>query len=296
MKMKRTLLTVSLLLALCVSTAHAGYRLQYQFGYGIYPFLSPDASSTESGTGLLSANGIGAVAVQLIWAGPNLTRDACVAYNAANGYVSGDDVVLETRILTRGFDGVDEWGFTHTPPPPYVTTNSLHKPVYIRVHQSVIPSSGCHRHFDSPLFFPPDMDGSASPPSDTLATLVYIETGSETMPTEGVEPYECPGCPMEDPWCIQYQPPPNRAIQPVEFDPEVVGTTCGIPSGYSVHTVYGADTVLPDGGWNWSPLVDGTQYTIEDGVVTLLTESGTLPDFQMIKITLNYAYFIPTDK
>lgn len=45
-----------------------------------------------------------------------------------------------------------------------------------------------------------------------------------------------------------------------------------VPDGYTVGSIYGADCELVDGDWDWQPLVPDTDYTVDGGVVTIITD------------------------
>jgi hypothetical protein len=271
----------------CATTALAGYRVQYFVGYGLYPHVATDTTSTEPGTGLLSYRSSG-VLVQLIWAGPNVYADPPDPCNYSGGYVSGDDVVLDSRYLIAGTDGVDEWGYTSTLPAPYVSTNSLQKPVYVRVYEDARPNYDLGEWFyTSPLVFPQDVTDSNVHVEDVFATVIHIETGSEAVPASGTLPQQelDPLEPTPHPPCLVN----DKSIQQVEFDPEVDGFVFALPAGYALTDVYGADTVLPGGDWNWQTLVRNTHYTytFTNGVVTLLTTGEGIPAFRIIRLGLS---------
>lgn len=279
---------LALVIVICTTTAFAGYRVQYFVGYGVYPYWAFDPTSTAPGTGLLAVNGSHRTLIQLISAGPNGFDDGLDAFNPGGNYIGGDDVVLDSRILEAGVDGVDEWGYTATPPPPYVSTNSPSF-LFVRVHQgadSPEPLSSTHWTYDSPLFLPADIDSSIPlPPADVLATVIHIETGSESVPTSGVtldrDDFLCMSCPVWTP-----DPPAAMEIQYVEFDPATTGISFPIPYSYSFNALYGANAVLPGGGWNWQLLEEGTHYTVANGVVTLVTTGSGAAPLQMIRLGL----------
>lgn len=277
---------LALAIVFCATTAFAGYRVQYFVGYGLYSPYALDTTSTETGTGLLSYRS-SCVLVQLIWAGPNVYADEPDPCNYSGGYVSGDDVVLDSRYLIAGTDGIDEWGYTTTPPPPYVSTNSLQKPVYVRVYEDARPNYGHGEWFyTSPLVFPQDVADSNVRVEDVFATVIHIETGGEAIPTSGVQPYQ-----TLDPISPPYPPPcpgTDKSIQQVEFDPEVAGFVFALPDGYALTDVYGADVVLPSGDWNWQTLVRNTHYTYNftNRVVTLLTTGEGISAFRIIRLGL----------
>ena len=271
-------------IALCAAPALAGYAVQYFVGYGLYYPDAPDVTSTVARTtGLLATNGNHRALVQLIWAGPNGVADWFIQDNPDGGYVSGDDMVLDSRILEAGVDGIDEWGYAATLPQPFVTTNSLLKPVYVRVHMDDSPEYACHWWYDSPVIYPPDLD--AGTPYDAFATGVHVETGSETPPTAGVALNQWVG-PIGVPhvWCPDA--PSDPEIHHLEFDPATAGSSFPVPFSYSLHAVYGADAPLPGGGWDWKLLAEDADYAVADGVVTLTTAGTGLPKFRIVRLGL----------
>ncbi len=276
---------LALALLCCAASAHAGYRIQYFVGYGVYPYWAFDPTSTAPGTGLLAVNGSHRTLVQLIWAGPNNARDFLGELNPAGGYAGGDDVVLDSRILEAGVDGVDEWGYTPTPPPPFVSTNSTGF-VFVRVHQDATPTGPNHWYFDSPLVQPADLVSDVPhPAADALATVITLETGGETVPTTGVTLDRGSYPFLEGPeW--NPDPPDALQIQYVEFNPATTGISFPIPYSYSFNALYGANAVLPGGGWNWQLLEEGTHYTVANGVVTLVTTGSGAAPLQMIRLGL----------
>ena len=287
---QKSLLALALLC--CAASAQAGYRVQYFVGYGLYPPdgpFSPDTASTTPGTGLLAVNGSHRALIQLISAGPNFVNDGVNPFNVSGGYAGGDDVVLDSRILEAGVDGVDEWGYTASPPPPFVSTNSASVLLYVRVHQDATPPQilDLDRHwtYDSPLVQPADLNSDVpSPPLDSLATIITVETGGEAVPAQGValdDSGDCISCPDWTP-----DPPDALQIQYVEFNPATTGLSFPIPYSYSFNALYGANELLPGGGWNWQPLQEGTHYTVANGVVTLLTTGADVPALQMIRLGL----------
>ena len=74
------------------------------------------------------------------------------------------------------------------------------------------------------------------------------------------------------------------------FTPEAASFTFTIPFSYSLHAVYGADSILPSGDWNWQPLTEGTDYTVTNGVVTLLTTRTGVAPRNMIRIGLQHDF------
>jgi hypothetical protein len=287
MRIKQTILILSLALILCASTTFAGYRVQYFVGYGVYPYNAADTSSTTPGTGLLTFNGCGYTLVQLLWAGPDGIANMPTIGNVAGGYAGGDDVILESRIIQYGipgnlpgFAGYDEWLYTSQLPPPYTTTNSLHTPVFIRVFRDPTPSVvDCWR--DTSLVYPEEIDVS-NPVTIPFATVINFETGYDALPAEGVRLDSCPLTPGDDPETLALP-----LIENVEFDPEAAGNTFAVPTNYLLTTVHGADTLV-NGVWAWKVLEEGTDYSVSNSVVTLLTTNSTSPQRRVAIFQMQY--------
>lgn len=270
-----------LALSLGASSASADYRIQYFFGYGIYAPTAGDVASATPGTGLLAANGSHRTLIQLISAGPNGVREYDW-FNAANYFLGGDDEVLESRILEAGIDGVDEWGYTASPPPPYVTTNSFLPPVFVRVYQDANLTWPSDWNYDSPLVTPQNLD--SAPIRDAFATILHIETGDESAPTSGVTLAwdRCMSC--ENNWTPE--PPADPEIRYCEFDPTRTGPSFPIPYSYSFHALYGANAAQANGEWEWELLEAETDYTVANGVVTILTDGESRPTFRVLRLGL----------
>lgn len=60
--------------------------------------------------------------------------------------------------------------------------------------------------------------------------------------------------------------------------------TFDVPSGYTLGGVYGADTVLEDGSWDWELLVENIDYTVSGGQVTILGDAAA---HRIIRIGVN---------
>ncbi len=271
-------------LAFCATPARADYQVQYVVGYGLYYPYATDTASTTPGEGLLARNGSHRTLIQLIWAGPNGVADA---YSPFNGSPSGDDVVLDSQIIEAGINGVDEWGTTSSLPPPYISTNSSQKPVFVRVHQDDTPSlSSCW--YDSPVIYPEDIGSSIL--EGCFATVLHIENGSEILPTTGVCLNQTAMIDSQNFW---FPDPPSTnspAIRNVDFAPETAGFTFSLPYSYSLHAAYGADAVLPTGDWNWQPLTEGADYTVTNGIVTFPTTGTGIAPRNMIRIGLHHDF------
>ncbi len=178
---------LALALVSCATAAPAGIRVQYFVGYGLYSANSPDTATTAPGSGLLAVNGSHRALIQLISTGPNHTDDGLDSSNPGGGGTAGDDVLLDSRILELNVDGVDEWGYAASIPPPFVSTNSPSAPLFVRVHQSDTLSEDPRGIYDSPPVWPEDLDSVVTnPPADVMATVIHIETGDESPPMTGV--------------------------------------------------------------------------------------------------------------
>ena len=124
-----------------------------------------------------------------------------------------------------------------------------------------------------------------NPSADAMATVITLETGGETVPTTGVALNQCAYPFLEgDAWSPD--PPDALEIKYVEFTPATTGISFPIPYSYSFNALYGANAVLPGGGWNWQLLEEGTHYTVADGVVTLVTTGAGAAPLQMIRLGL----------
>ena len=277
-------LLLALALAFCAAPACADYQVQYGVGFGVYYPYAGDTTSTSPGEGLLALNGSHRTLIQLIWAGPNGVADHKISFGGSPG---GDDVLLDSRIIEAGVNGVDEWGYTSSLPPPYISTNSAQKPVFVRVHQDDTPSSlSCW--YDSPLIYPEDIGRSTL--EGCFATILHVENGSEILPTTGVRLDQTALLDTIQIWFPDPPPTNSPAIRNIDFDPEAAGFTFSLPYSYSLHAVYGADAVLPTGDWNWQPLTEGTDYTVTNGVVTLLTTGAGVAPRNMIRIGLHHDF------
>jgi hypothetical protein len=271
----KNVLAGALLFALCAAPARAGVSLLYYVGYGLYPYGAADVATTAPGTGLLANNGSGRALVQLIYAGPDNTIGDGVYVmdpsNAANGYVEGDDVVWQSTVIETGVNGVDEWGFSNT---PFAYTNLAWATacfVYVRVFQDDSPQTG-EAFYDTPLVA-----------VDTTSIMGGVFGQSFTIdagPTSGVA--------LDQTGPLEPNPWPGREpiIQPGGFDPETATFGLGLPMGYLLGGVYGADTILPGGEWNWQPLAEGTNYVVDGAFITIQTTGESIPAQQMIRIGL----------
>ena len=94
--MKKTLMAL-FALALCASVASAGVGIVWTTMYGVYDHSAPSVTG-DTGALLDSYSAIW----QLIYAGADGIANDPDLNNAANGYVSGDDVVWAQREITQG--------------------------------------------------------------------------------------------------------------------------------------------------------------------------------------------------
>ena len=259
---KIVILAGALFSSLFAAPAFAGVSILYYVGYGLYPYGATDVTNTTPGTGLLANNGSGRALVQLIYAGPNYQIDPVDPYNPLAGYISGDDVVWQSTIIEAGANGTDEWGFSNI---PLAYTNLAWATagfVYVRVFQDGTPQNG-DTFYDSTL---EAMDTTAVLDGIFSSTLA-IDSGA----TSGVALDQLFG---------------STKIQNIDFNPETAGFVFAVPNGYALWAVYGADSVLPSGDWNWQTLVEGVHYSNENNVVTLMTTGDNAAPLQMIRLGL----------
>jgi hypothetical protein len=86
-----------MVLALGAACASAAVSVQWHVDYGIYDHDALDLEGEDESTSILSDY---AVTWQLIYAGANNAIDAIDIGNVAGGWVSGDDVVWASRVVT----------------------------------------------------------------------------------------------------------------------------------------------------------------------------------------------------
>lgn len=251
-----------LLFILSSAPSPAGVSLLYYVGYGLYPSGANDVTNTSLGSGLLANNGSGRALIQLVYAGPDHQINPLDPYNPLHGYVSGDDVVWQSTVIEADQNDTDDWGFSNLPLAYSNPAWSTPGFVFVRVFQSDPPSLG-EAFYTTPLFV---LDTSLL--SDGVFSQSLIIDGG---PTCGVALDQSFG---------------STQIQSIEFHPDTAGFVFAVPNGYALWAVYGADSVLPSGDWNWQPLVEGTHYTNENNVVTLLTTGDNAAPLQMIRLGL----------
>lgn len=136
--MKKIIVALTLLVS--ATSAFAGTSVAWYFGYGMYPHGASDLVTTTPGTGVAAVN---SVTWQLVWAGADNTIDIVDASNSGLGYVSDDDVVLQTRTTAAGGDAsFDEWLYNADIPAWYETSTTYGGYAYIRVFQDTTPANG----------------------------------------------------------------------------------------------------------------------------------------------------------
>jgi hypothetical protein len=126
----------------CAATTYANVHVNWTVGYGIYPNGAPDVEAVAPGTGIAAGN---AVLWQLIWAPSNLIGIPD-PINAAGGFASGDNVVIDTRTIPSGGGlGFDEWLYDLGGATPFfaVVAGSTGSSVFQRVYQfdTAVPNS-----------------------------------------------------------------------------------------------------------------------------------------------------------
>ena len=147
--MKKMILTLVALMGFTCAS-QAGINVQWFVAFGMYPFGAPDPTDFTPGTGLLANNVTGNTLFQLVFAGSDNLADIVDPSNSGGGYVSDDDVVLDSRVIVDGADGYDEWMFNNVIPTPYTDAVFTPGSVYARVFHDATPSSG-EFYFDSSL-------------------------------------------------------------------------------------------------------------------------------------------------
>lgn len=173
--MKKIITTLALGISLPLA-ATAGINVTWSIGYGVYPNGAGDLTSAAPGSGFLA--GGGSSLIQLIWT-PSSTIG--LATIADVNFVSGDNVLLDSKTITDGVDGFDEWGYNFTVPSPYINATFSAGDVFMRVFANAAPGIGDY-YYDSSLL---TLENRGSDPvADTQ--LLYLETGSASYPAQGV--------------------------------------------------------------------------------------------------------------
>lgn len=174
MKVKIASLIVALLVPLA---GQAGINVTWSIGYGLYDVGVVNLTSTDPNDGFLTAGN--SSLFQLIW---TATSDGIGIVDPLDvDYVSGDNLVLDSRVITAGSGGYDEWGFNSTVPAPYINPVFTAGFVFMRVFQTASPTVGEY-YFDSALLAL--QNRGSDPIADTQ--LLYLETGSDSYPSQGV--------------------------------------------------------------------------------------------------------------
>ena len=120
--------------------------------WGDYTHDATDLVTQESGAVLDSYD----VLWQLIYAGPNNAIDPVDIDNSAKGYVSGDDVVLGSRLLSSGNSGIfDNYLYTEDTANTATSlsyTYSEENPYYVyqRIYEATTPVAGTY-YYESEL-------------------------------------------------------------------------------------------------------------------------------------------------
>lgn len=124
-----------------VSAARAGINVQWSAGWGFYDFGAADTASLNPADGFLFS-GQSAI-LQLIYS-PDANASAVDPGNVGGGYVTGGEIVLETRTITDGIGGYDSFGFNSSIPPAYFNATFTAGFVYVRVFQDTTPAADEH--------------------------------------------------------------------------------------------------------------------------------------------------------
>lgn len=165
------ILALSMAAIMCASASMAGTSVSWYFGWGMYPNGAGDLSSQTAGSGVAGSS---SVLWQLVWAGADNSIDIVDPNNSANGYVSDNDVVLESRVTTAGggtigSDYFDEWLFCppNTLPLAKFESSTYYNMVYIRVFQDTNPAVN-EWYYDSGLITAANVDILSLHNTDTL--------------------------------------------------------------------------------------------------------------------------------
>ena len=161
--MKKNITALSAFLLFSCLHVQAGTSIDWFFSYGMYP-------QGTSGGGLTDPTPAGVaqfsdVLWQLVLAGGNNTPDIVDASNVANGYVSGDDIVLAFRTTVAGGDLIFDqqlYNWNETAVPAFESSTLYNGTnVYIRVFQDTTPTIGEY-YYNSPTVAA--LDRTAQPP------------------------------------------------------------------------------------------------------------------------------------
>ncbi len=148
--MKKNVVAVLMFLLFSSLRVQAGTSIIWFFSWGMYPQGTTGAGLTASTPAGIAQNS--AVLWQLVLAGGNNAPDIVDSDNGANGYVSGDDIVLDSRTTPMGGDSIiDQQLFEYNGALPAFTSTTLYSGtnVYIRVFQDTTPTIGEY-YYNSP--------------------------------------------------------------------------------------------------------------------------------------------------
>jgi len=191
----KKILTIGALVISMVVSASAWVGIDWQPGWGVYNFDSPDVVNFDTGNSLLANSG---AIWQLIYAGADDAMDPFSTSEGGAGiednYVTGDDVVWGERIVAMGGgtagDGTDwdTWLLWQGSGDSTYENPSWSKAgfVYQRIFEGLVVTADA-LNYTSPLFAynPNWWDGTGVKPT---AEMMYTETGSSVTPTAGVQP------------------------------------------------------------------------------------------------------------
>jgi hypothetical protein len=146
------ILPVVVALFVAVSGAFAGTSVQWYFIYGM---MEHGQSDLYNGTGVAANRD---VLWQLVYAGANGLPDDVSSANSGAGFVSADDVVLDSRTTTAGGSGIyDSWLYANPYPSPFETATTYSGNVFIRVFQDTTPADQ-EWYYDSPTLATHNID------------------------------------------------------------------------------------------------------------------------------------------
>lgn len=137
-----------------VSAMALAENLWWYVPYGMYTHDSTDLVTEDSGAILDDYS----VLWQLIYAGPNNAIDEIDLLNSANGYVGGDDKVLDFRLLSSGNSGIfDNYLYTEDTDSARSFLEYTYNPdsptdyyVYQRIYEAQTPQEGTY-YFESEM-------------------------------------------------------------------------------------------------------------------------------------------------
>lgn len=192
--MKKILLIGALVVSM-VASASAWVGIDWQPGWGIYDFNSPDVVNFDAGNSLLSDSG---AIWQLIYAGADNTIDPYSTSEGGAGiaddYVTNDDVCWAERVVSEdggaAADGTDwdTWLLWQGAGNSVYENSSWSTAgfVYQRIFEGLVVTADALTYTSSLFAYNPNWwDGNGVKPT---AELMYTETGSAITPTAGVQP------------------------------------------------------------------------------------------------------------